>query len=441
MKKEKKRVSFPLPSSVENAIASLEEKGYQAYLVGGAIRDMFFGLKPKDYDLASDARPEEIAEVFHDLGIYTKNFQHDTVNVHFADQDIEITAFRGEKDTIESDLGRRDFTLDALAYSPKEGLIDPYEGKEDIASRVLRCTYLPKDDFEEDPIRILRAIRLAGKYHLEMEGKTSNAMHRYAPLLKRISPERIREEFLAIIVLKDADQWIREYLDVFEVFLPELRKMEGFKQHSPYHEFDVLEHSLHALHAVKDRNPALCTATLFHDVGKPDTFFFKDGCGHFYGHADKGEEIVKQILTRLKCSNDFMEEVSSLVKWHMVEIKEKKTVKRLMNRLTPKVFYELLELREADIKGCTSRPPLKIPYVEALKQVYQSILDQKEPFSLKDLKIDGNDLLALGLERGPEVGAILKSLLLKVEDGSLPNEREPLLLEAKKEIEEKKKAK
>lgn len=434
MKKEKKPFVFPLPASVNGAISLLEEKGYQAYLVGGAIRNFFFGVKTKDYDLTSDASPSEIAAVFEKQGIYSKNLKHDTVNVHLEDQDIEITTFRGEKKTIESDLEKRDFTIDALAYSPSAGLVDPLEGKEDIASHILRCCYLPKEDFQEDPLRILRGIRIAGKYHLQIEEKTSSAMHRYSSFLKQISIERIREEFLQILVLKDADRWIREYLDVFEVFLPELRKMQGFQQHSPYHEFDVLEHSLHVLKAVQDRKPALCMAALFHDVGKPDTFFVKDGCGHFYGHADKGAEIVTSLLNRLKCSKDFIEEVSSLVKWHMVEIKEEKTVKRLMNRLTPEVFYELMELREADIKGCTSKPPVKVPYVEALKQVYQKILSKKEPFSLKDLKMDGNDLLSLGLKPGPEVGTVLKSLLSKVVEGSLPNEKEALKKEAEKEI-------
>lgn len=432
MSKNKTNVSFSLPDSVLKALTLLRKKGYPTYVVGGALRDYLLSVKPHDFDLATSATPEEIHSVFQAFGIYAKSFRHDTVNVHFPDQDIEITSFRGVD--IEEDLKLRDFTLDALAYSPEEGLIDPLGGREDLSGRILRCAYLPKDDFKDDPLRILRAIRIAGKYHLTIEEKTSSALSRYANYLSSVAPERIQEEFLKIIVLKDSDEWIRRYPEVFFTFIPELERMQGFNQRSPYHEFDLLEHTLHVLKAVKDRNPALCTAALFHDVGKPDCFFVRDGIGHFYGHAEKGEEITRKILTRLKCSTDFIEEVAALVKWHMVEIREKKTVKRLMNKLTPPICYEVIELREADIKGCTSHPPSKIPYVEALKKTYQEILTKKEPFSLKDLKINGNDLIALGLKPGKEIGDILSQLLSEVEEGKLENTNEVLTDRAKELI-------
>lgn len=433
MKKEKTQVSLTLPSSVERVLSLLEQNRYQTYLVNDTISDLMLGRKPIAYDLVCDATLSQITEVLQEQGMEIKE-DSDTLLVSFLDEELRITSFQGD---INSYLEQSDFTLHAVAYSSKEGILDPLQGVEDIRNRILRCSDLPKQDFQDDPARILEGILLAGRYHLEIEEKTSSAMHRYGVLLKQISPERLRDGLLSIIVLKDSDRWIREYLDIFEVFLPELRKMEGFDQHSPYHEFDVLEHSLHALKALKDRTPVLCMAVLFHDVGKPDTFFSMNGYGHFYGHAEKGEKIVHDMLSRLHFDEDFILEVSSLVKWHMAEIKEKKTVKKMMIRLSPKVFYELIELREADIKGCRSRYPSKIPYIETLKKTYQEILVEKEPFSIKDLRINGYDLGSLGVPKGPEMGRILKSLFSKVEAGTLPNEKEVLLEEARKEMNKK----
>lgn len=417
-----------LPASVKKAMTILEGKGYKAYLVGGAIRDLAMKKVPHDYDLTTEANYEEINQVFKDQGFYSKNFKHDTVNVHFSDMDIEVTSFRGDDPTsLKDDLEKRDFTINSLAYSLKEGLIDDLDSLSDIKDKIIRASYGPDDDFKDDPLRILRGIRFSGQFNFAIEKKTNSSLRKLAPLIKTISPERIGAEFLKILVLPCSDRLIKEYFDVFTSFIPELQPMEGFNQHSAYHEYDVLDHSLMVLRAIKDRNPALCLAALFHDIGKPHTFFMKNGSGHFYGHDEYGAELTKTILTRLKYPNSLIEEVCSLIKHHMAQMGSKKAIKRLMNKLGNSTFKELIELREADIKGCNERNKGPFLAVEKIKESYQEILSNKECFSLKYLAISGNDLIALGMKPSKELGNTLKELLNEVEEDKLPNDKNSLL--------------
>lgn len=417
-----------LPISVKKAMTILEEHGYKTYLVGGAIRDLVMKKKPHDYDLTTEATYEEINTVFKNQGLYSKNFKHDTVNVHFSDMDIEITSFRGNDPTsLKDDLEKRDFTINSLAYSLKEGLIDELDSLSDIKNKIIRASYGPDEDFKDDPLRILRGIRFSGQYGFTIERKTNSSLKKLAPLINSISPERIGEEFLKILILPSSDELIKEYFDVFTSFIPELIPLEGFNQHSSYHEYDVLDHSLKVLNAIKDRNPALCLAALFHDIGKPHTFFMKNGSGHFYGHDEYGAELTKTILTRLKYSNNLIEEVYDLIRYHMAQMDSKKAIKRLMNKLGDNAFKELIELREADIKGCNERNKGPFLSVENIKESYREILANKECFSLKDLAINGKDLIALGIKPGKEIGNVLKELLNNVEEEKVPNDKESLI--------------
>ncbi len=423
-----------IPDSVKDCLLALEKEGYKAFVVGGAIRDLIMGITPHDFDLATSATYEETSIVFKNKGVFSKNFKHDTVNVHYPDMDIEITSFRGDdRSSIESDLKKRDFTVDSLAYSLNDGLIDVCDSRKDIEDKIIRSSYDPYQDFKDDSLRILRGLRLACKFDFKIEKKTEQAMIKESSLINTVSPERIGDEFLKIIVLKNSDEIIRDYFDIFTAFLPELLPMKDFNQHSPYHVFDVLEHSLHVLKYIKDRKPALCLAALFHDIAKPKTFFMKDKIGHFYGHDEEGERITRPILSRLKYSNSLIDECLLLIRWHMVQMDKKKTVKRMMTRLGKDIFYELIELREADIKGCGREDP---PYIDNLRNMYFEIINNKECFSLKDLKIGGRDLLELGMKPSKEMGKVLNSLLVMVEDDEIENDKDVLIEEAKKKIKE-----
>lgn len=430
---------FRIPPYVEEILGTLEENGYQAFVVGGAVRDFFLNGPVNDYDVATDAKREDIKRLFQST--YDIDPDFGTVLVHMGkDRDVEVSTFRGrDPHSLLEDLSLRDFTANSIAWSGKTSFVFAPHAREDLSKKVLRTNGNALDRFEEDPLRILRGIRLSGEKGLALEGKTHDAMNLLCFELDRVAPERIGSELRKIIVLENSDELIRENLNVFLTVLPEMKPTRNFNQHSKWHRFDVLEHCLHTLKAVRPRTEALCFAALFHDIAKPETFFMKNGEGHFYTHPEKGAEKVKKIMARLRYPNDLTDETVFLVERHMFEIEKAKTMRRYLYLYGKDWMEDLISLREADIRGTRDLKPGKIPFVEALRNSLRSVDLKKEGILKNSLKINGNDLKELGMEQGKELGDLLKEIRMKVVDQELPNEQDVLIRYAEKRIGERKK--
>lgn len=432
---------FRLPASVEFALSSLENAGFEAFIVGGCVRDILRAESPSDYDITTSAEPEQTKEVFKNERIIETGLKHGTVTLLKEESSLEITTYRidgeysdnrrPEKVTftksLKEDLARRDFTVNAMAYSPKTGVIDIFGGKKDLKNKIIRCVGDADRRFNEDALRIMRAIRFASVLGFEIAEDTKKSIIKNQDLLKNISAERIMAELLKLLSGKNAKQVILEYIDVLEVILPELKGMKDFNQKNPHHIYDLLTHTAVAVENTPSE-PALRLAMLLHDCGKPDTFTTDEkGTGHFYGHSELSFEKSKAALSRLKFDNATADLVLSLVKQHDVQIEPtEKSVKKALNKHSPAVFFKLLEIKKAD--NLAQSPEYnRIGKIENLKSIAMEILNRGECFSLKDLAVNGNDLINIGVPAGKKVGKALDFLLDSVINGEIENQKQPLL--------------
>lgn len=431
-----------LPNSVISCIRRLEDAGFEAYVVGGCVRDALLGLTPQDYDLCTSAPPQEIRRVFSDFPQVHNGEKHGTVGVLLDDQMYEITTFRTEgtySDTrhpdwvkfvthIEEDLARRDFTVNAMAYTPAKGLIDPYGGQADLSKHILRTVGSPSVRFSEDALRILRGVRFSVRYDLTPEHATMDAMEDEAYQLEHLAKERIFSELCKLLPLISAADLLR-FAPVITAVIPELAPCVGFQQHSPHHKFDVFTHIAH----VVENSPRTLVsrwAALLHDVGKPAAFTQDaDGRGHFYGHAPIGAQIADQVLQRLKAPTKLREQVVFLIAHHMDDWEpDKKLIRRRLGKYGAETVQLLLSLQQADFgsKGVCS----DVTNLPQVCEVLQEVLEEEACFSLKDLAVTGRDLLSAGFAPGPGLGKLLTYLLQQVQDERIPNEKAPLLEEA-----------
>lgn len=430
-----------LPKSVQFCMETLEAAGFSAYGVGGCVRDALLGLTPHDYDLCTNAMPAETARVFADLPLVRSGEKHGTVGVVIDHQVIEITTFRTEGDyndsrhpgwvrfvpRVEEDLARRDFTINAMAYSPKTGCLDPFGGQQDLQNRVLRAVGDPAARFTEDPLRILRGVRFAVRFGLRPEPQTEQAMTALAPLMDKLARERVFDELCKLLSLVTAPDLLR-FAPILTVAIPELAPTVGFLQHNPHHAYDVFTHIAHVTGA-SPAEPALRWAALLHDVGKPAAFTMDaQGQGHFKGHAALSVDIADAILRRLKAPTELREQVIFLVGHHMTPLDpDKRLLRRRLGQYGEKRVRALLELQKADYssKGTgVLKEPENFAETEAL---LDQILEEDACLTVKDLAIDGRELLALGFAPGPKLGACLDELLQQVQDEVLPNEKAQLL--------------
>ncbi len=437
-----------LPSEVRAVMSTLEKEGYEAYVVGGAVRNFLLNLESDDYDLCTDARPEEVLRIFGSQPHYEVGKRFGTVGVLWDGVPIEITTFRTESgygdyrhpseivfsESLEEDLSRRDFTVNAMAYNEKRGIIDLYDGRKHLAEKTVVAVGDADCRIGEDVLRILRGIRFATVLGFDMDENLVSAGRRYAPRLSEISAERIAKEMEKILVASSPSRGIRMMSDcgVLEVLLPEIAGLEGFDQHSSNHRYDLLEHTLH----VVDGTPAdeiTRWAALFHDTGKPETFFIgEDGEGHFYGHQKISAGIAVDVLRRYKLPTKKIKSVEALIQRHMdcMNAYTKRSVKRLIARLGPDDVMRLFDLQLADIRATVHDEETdNVCFGRALAK---EILEGEEAVDEKGLVIDGHDLKALGYRQGRVLGKALKELTTRVIDGDLPNERESLLQYAKK---------
>ena len=436
----KRNTPMVLPEPIAEIIGALERAGFAAYVVGGCVRDACLGLTPQDYDLCTSALPEQTESVFRDRRLVLAGKKHGTVGVVTETGVVEITTFRTEgsyRDNrhpdwvrfvpdVERDLARRDFTVNAMAYSPTRGFADPFGGREDLEKGILRAVGDPETRFREDSLRILRGVRFAVRYGLKVDAATETAMFSQAGLMDNLARERVFEELCRLLPLVTAEDLLR-FAPILAAVIPELKPMIGFDQRSPHHGYDVYTHTAHVV-AGTPADLTLRWAALLHDVGKVPTFSVDEtGRGHFYDHAVKGAEMADGILRRLKAPNALRERVVLLIEKHMAQLQpEKKNLRRQIGRLGLDTVYQILSLQQADNsnKG-TPKSGENEKYVQIL-DVLEEIRSEDGCFSLKDLAVNGNDLLQIGFS-GRTIGLMLNWLLEQVMEENLTNERGVLL--------------
>lgn len=436
-----------LPESVLTCMKALEREGFTAYAVGGCVRDHCLGRQPDDFDLCTSAKPEEMEAVFSACPLVLAGKKHGTVGVVMGNELVEITTYRTEGaysdnrhpdwvkfvDRIEEDLARRDFTINAMAYSPRLGYADPFGGRNDLEAGILRAVGDPAARFREDSLRILRGVRFAVKYHLQVEPETEAAMTQLAPLMDNLARERVFSELCKLLPLVRAAD-LQRFSPILCQAIPELAPTLGFHQHSPHHAYDVYTHTAYVVEHV-EADLALRWAALLHDIGKVPTFTRDEtGRGHFRGHAPKGAEMADEVLRRLKAPNALTETVVTLIKNHMTKTElTKKAVRRLLSRLGWENTQRLFQLQKADMMSKGVEKDGDLTQFDTLWALLEEIRQEDACLSVTDLKINGRNLMALGF-KGPQIGKTLTALLDQVLEETLENEKEALLEQAVKWI-------
>ena len=418
--------------SAMKVIRVLNSAGYEAYLVGGCVRNFLMGLSPSDYDIATNAGVEEIEALF-DFRVIGSGEKHGTVLVMLdgVDQKIEVTSYRDGAKTITDDLSHRDFTINAMAYHPAEGIVDPFKGRDDIKNRVIRGVNDPVMRFREDPLRILRALRFASVLGFRVDENTSQAVHEMSGLLESVAPERIREEMTKILCGSCAEYVMNEFADVFCAVIPEMKAMIGFEQHNSHHYLDVYAHTVKVVTS-SPNTPALRWAALLHDIAKPECYFMgENGQGHFYGHDERGAEIAENIMNRLKFDGHTKSVVKFLIAAHCIHFPAtRKTARRLLARYGSENVNMLLELQRADLAGHVFSEEIAEKYADAVRLIHEAE-EENACMTVRDLAVNGYDMIAIGLE-GAEIGRALTAILEAVVDERVINEREELMKFAKR---------
>lgn len=435
-------MTIQLPGKVKFIINALIQAGYEAYAVGGCIRDSILGRTPGDWDITTSASPQQVKELFPktvDTGI-----QHGTVTVLEGSEGFEVTTYRidGEYEdqrhpkevvftaNLLEDLKRRDFTINAMAYNETEGLIDAFHGMKDIRRQVIRCVGNPMHRFTEDALRMMRAVRFAAQLGFTIEEQTKTAISALAPSLAKISAERIQAELVKLLV-SDHPEEMRTVceLGMSRVFLPEFDAMMETPQNNRYHRHNVGEHSILAMQNIR-KDKILRLTMLLHDVGKPVCKTVdENGIYHFYGHPAEGAKIAKTILRRLKFDNDTIRKVTNLIAWHddRPSLKEP-SVRRAIHRVGLEQYPDLFEVKRADTLAKNNyRRREKLELIDEYEAMYQAILEKEQCLELKDLAVNGLDMMELGLERGKEIGVTLNRLLMHVLEVPEDNTREILM--------------
>ena len=433
-------MNYRLPSQVNIAIKLLEKSGFEAYAVGGCVRDTVMEKEPHDFDITTSAYPEEMKEIFKSFRVIETGIKHGTLTVIIDGMPLEITTYRidGEYQdnrhpenvsfsrNLKDDLSRRDFTVNTLCFNEKDGLVDLFGGVDDIHNKIIRCVGEPDKRFNEDALRIIRALRFSSVLSFEIEEKTAQSILRNKELLNNIAVERIREEFTKLICGKNAFDIIMKYHGVLEQFIPELSPLCGCEQNTNYHLYDVLEHTARALANIEN-DRILRLVMFFHDIAKPLCKTTDlNGFDHFKGHAALGEIMTRDILKRLKFDNATVNRVSRLVGLHSERTPKDKTEAKLMLCETGVEDYKaFMKIRKAD---CLAKANPH-SHDEKLKNM-QSFLDEIEKngecYSLSELNINGNDLKELGFKNGKKMSVVLRALLMEVIEEEIPNENEAL---------------
>ena len=434
-----------LPQDVEIIFNLLNTSGYKSYAVGGCVRDSLLNKTPKDWDITTNALPDEVVNIFQSNGhkVIPTGLKHGTVTIVLNSEHYEVTTYRIDQDytdgrhpdkveftnNLVEDLKRRDFTINAMAYNNIDGLIDPFHGLNYLADEIISCVGNPNERFQEDGLRILRAIRFASQLNFEIDLDTSEAIYQNRKLLKNISKERIREELNKILLSNKPSKGFKSLagLGLLDYTIPELKDCIGFNQHNPNHDKHVFNHIMSVLDNTES-DLVLRLAALFHDIGKPPTFSIgNDGIGHFYSHHLRSSDIAEEIMKRLKYDNKTIEQVSILVREHMSRYEKLrvKNTKKFINRVGIENLDRLFKLQIADIQGSTKRDDIN--NIIELKKEVERVLNEKQPLTLKDLEVNGYDLIQIGIPKGKQIGEILNELLEIVLEQPEFNQKQKLI--------------
>ena len=440
-------MTMDMPKNVDTAINLLQSAGFEAYAVGGCVRDSLLGKTPNDWDITTSAKPEDMKSVFADFHCIDTGIKHGTVTVVIDGEPLEITTFRldGEYEDnrhpksvtftsdLGADLGRRDFTVNAMAYSKMTGTVDLFGGQNDLKNGIIRCVGDPDRRFNEDALRILRALRFASALDFEIEEKTAQSLLKNRALLGNISEERIAKELLKLVCGKGAKRILTDFALVLFEILPELQPMYKNSHDNPHHCYDIYEHTLIAVESI-DPEPTLRFAMLLHDCGKPAVKKFdENGVAHFYGHQRISAEISAQILARLKVSNKFRDEILFLVsnhdRWELYENTEK--MPRYLSKFGLDGVLNLLKVMRADVLAQSPEYRYRLDQIADAEETAKNLAAQKPCLSLSELQINGRTLMDIGIPQGRKLGAVLAQLLDEVIDGVTKNTQEALTTRAR----------
>lgn len=448
-------INISIPINIQAAMNLLSQNGYKAYITGGCLRDFLTGRQPVDFDISTSAKPEEIIETFKNYKQLYTGLKHGTVMVIIKNEMIEITTFRtdGEykdnrrpesvifTDSIETDLARRDFTINSMA-TDSNFLIDPFGGKEDIKNKLLRCVGNPFIRFTEDALRIMRALRFASVLEYKVEDETKKAMFELKDLLLNISRERITSEFLKALCGRAVRKTFMEFSGIIEVIIPEIKDTIGFNQHNPHHVYDVYEHTLVSVEAASNycsineaESALLKTVMFFHDIAKPACFTMdQNKKGHFYKHPGVSAEMTKVILERMRFPGKSIKTIVELIKFHDIELgTSRKEIKKILQKLGIKLTKNLFIIKRADIMA--QNPVLmrkNLQKTDIAENIAEEIIKSGNCLSLKDLAVNGDDLIKAGIKKGEMVGKTLDTLLNKVINDEIENEKDVLIKEVEK---------
>ena len=432
-----------IPHDVRDILSELEKAGYSAYIVGGAVRDAVMGKVPHDYDICTSATPEEMKTVFQHRNVIETGLKHGTLTVVGKENHYEVTTYRidgdyGDSrhpeqvifvDNIEEDLARRDFTVNAMAYNEKTGLIDPFGGVSDVENKIIRAVGDPDKRFTEDALRIMRAVRFSAVCGFAIEEHTKNAMFRHKELLKNVSEERKNIEFCKMLVMTDA-ALLLTYKEIFSTFIPEIEPTFDFDQHNFHHQYDVYEHIARAV-SYAPHDLIIRLSLFFHDVGKPETYTMdENGVGHFYDHAKVSRSITENVMKRMKFDNHSIRLVTELVESHgIVPSDSQKYARKLLNRFGEEQVKRLLTVARCDVLAQADYDGRASVFEKqnALEKNIEDAIAKQQCFSVKDLAVNGNDIKALGIREGKEIGRILGLLLDAVLENPENNQKKILL--------------
>lgn len=440
-------MTVTIPHNAQLIINRLQSHGFEAYAVGGCVRDSLLGLTPHDWDICTSAKPEQIQSCFSDCKTIDIGARHGTIAVVLDHEPFEVTTYRVDGDykdnrhpesvtftaRLREDLARRDFTINAMAYNADSGLADVFGGKKDLQNRLIRCVGNPDTRFNEDALRIIRALRFAACYEFTIESETAKAIRRNAALLQNIAAERVQIELTKLLCGKGAEAVLNDFREVFAVIIPELAETFDFDQKNRHHRFDVYRHITHSV-GVIDRQPLLRVTMLLHDIGKPRVCTTDaKGYHHFKGHQQVSMDMAEEILRRLKYPTQFSEQCKLLILYHDVRFNgTKPQVKRVLNKIGEENMRLLFQIQTADILSQSDyRRREKLSAVDTARTQLEAILREQQCFSFKQLAVNGRDLIALGITDGREIGDTLHFLLEAVIDEKLPNEKSALLAAVK----------
>lgn len=439
-----------LPDKVKYIITQLEAAGYEAYAVGGCVRDSLLGREPSDWDVTTSAKPQQVKEVFRhtiDTGI-----QHGTVTVMLDREGFEVTTYRIDGEYEDSrhpkeviftgnlieDLKRRDFTINAFAYNDRGGVVDAFDGVKDLEKGIIRCVGEATERFGEDALRLLRAVRFSAQLGFTIEANTKTAIRELAPSLANISAERIQTELVKLLMSENPDYMREAYeLGITRVVLPELDIAFATAQNNPHHQYTVGEHLMQTLLHIR-ADKSLRIAALLHDIGKPAARTTdEEGIDHFHGHVEVSEQMAVDILKRLKFDNDTIAKVQKYIRYHDYKPEPNaRAVRRAINKIGAEYFPQILEIRRADTMAQSDyQRSEKLALIDEINQLYTEIMEKNQCISLKTLEITGNDLIALGVPTGKRIGEILNQLLDEVLQNPENNTYENLIEKAKKLVE------